>query len=152
VTAKREKSADSTESDIATDRAIVGGALVSSTPQLTRTGAISGTPSYVAPELARTSGQITPAVDVFSFGVVAYRLFTGTQPHSEAPLLALLDGREPKLHVSLAEAYPELPDAVARAVDSCLALTPDKRPTTTELLRTMLAALQNIERANAALA
>jgi serine/threonine-protein kinase len=152
VTAKREDSGDSTESDIATDHAIVGSALVSSTPQLTRTGAISGTPSYVAPELARTSGQITPAVDVFSFGVVAYRLFTGAQPHSEAPLLALLDGREPKLHVSLVDADPELPDAVARAVDSCLALTPDKRPTTTELLRVLFAALQDIEPANARLA
>jgi serine/threonine-protein kinase len=152
VTAKREHGSDSTESDIATDRAIVGSAFVPSTPQLTRTGAISGTPSYVAPELARMSGQITPAVDVFSFGVVAYRLFTGAQPHHEAPLLAVLDGREPKPHVPLLEAYPELADAVARAVDSCLALTPDKRPTTTELLRVLFAALQDIAPANTRLA
>jgi hypothetical protein len=62
------------------------------TPQLTRTGAITGTPLYVAPELADGPVMLTPAVDVFSFGVVAYRLFTGNLPYLEAPLNARLAG------------------------------------------------------------
>src|SRR6185503_15164870 len=40
----------------------------SSAPQLTRAGSIAGTPAFIAPELARTGAQITPAIDVFSFG------------------------------------------------------------------------------------
>lgn len=103
------------------------------TPQLTRTGAISGTPSYVAPELAKASGAMGPAVDVFSFGVVAYRLFTGAAPHAEAPLLARVDGREPPPHVPLD--VPHLPKRVARLIDACLSFAPESRPGTDELLR-----------------
>jgi serine/threonine-protein kinase len=111
------------------------------TPQLTRTGAISGTPSYVAPELAKTTGAIGPAVDVFSFGVVAYRLFTGTPPHAEAPLLARIDGREPKPHVPLD--VPLLPKRVARLLDACLSFAPESRPGTAELLRVLWEALED---------
>jgi len=137
VNVKQERPADATDSDVALDRVFMTNAVVASTPQLTRTGAISGTPSYVAPELARTSGQLGPAVDVFSFGVVAYRLLTGAQPHAEAPLLARLDGREPVPHRPLAEVFPELPGAVARAIDASLSPSPDARPSTTELLRVL---------------
>ncbi|HEX4336834.1 MAG TPA: protein kinase [Polyangiaceae bacterium] len=146
---KPERGPDATDPDIQLGKAHAGQSSASSTPQLTMTGAISGTPSYVAPELARTSGQITPAVDVFSFGVVAYRLFTGAQPHPEAPLLARLDGREPLPHLPLCEAYPELPEAVARIVDACLSAAPEKRPTTTELLGVLSAVIETRVRAPA---
>ena len=101
-------------------------------PQLTRTGAISGTPSYIAPELARGGAAITAVVDVFSFGVVAYRLLTGRAPHAEAPFLAYLERRSPEPHSPLV--VSELPERAARLIDACLAFSPAERPGTGELI------------------
>jgi serine/threonine protein kinase len=122
----------------------------SKTPQLTRTGAISGTPSYIAPELAKRGAAITPAVDVFSFGVVAYRLFTGSPPHTEAPFLACLDGRQPAPHPPLD--VPLLRGRIAGLLDACLSFSKDERPSTDELIRALREALEktaeNVQPAN----
>src|SRR5262249_45112114 len=41
---------------------------LSTSQAVTRTGTIMGTPEYMAPEQARGSRELTPAVDVFSLG------------------------------------------------------------------------------------
>jgi len=114
--------------------------VASSTPQLTRVGAVSGTPAYIAPELSQPGAQITPAVDVFSFGVVAYRLLTGARPHVEAPFLARMSGRDPAPHEPLA--VPTLPARVARLLDACLSAAPEDRPELGELIAGLEDALE----------
>ena len=111
----------------------------SSTPHLTRTGSITGTPLYVAPELADGPAQLTPAVDVFSFGVVAHRLLTGKLPYAEAPLHARLAGREIPLHLPLASARRDLSERAAAALDACLAPTACDRPTVEGLIAVLRA-------------
>jgi serine/threonine protein kinase len=59
---------------------------------LTRTGAVLGTPGYMAPEQA--AGQVRaigPATDIHALGVVFYELLTGHRPFRGPSLMETLD-------------------------------------------------------------
>jgi serine/threonine-protein kinase len=88
----------------------------------------------VAPELAGGTAHLSPAVDIFSFGVVAYDLLTGAPPYAEAPFLARLEGRDVPPPAPVSSLKPDLGRDLAHALDACLAPTPDARPDVDDLI------------------
>ncbi len=78
---------------------------------VTRTGAVIGTPHYMAPEQAKAARHMTTAVDVYALGVMIYEMLTGTLPfNGETPVEILM------AHVT--EPAPELPRDVQVSDDA----------------------------------
>lgn len=90
---------------------------------VTRTGAVIGTPAYLAPE--RVAGApATPAADLYSLGVVAYECLTGVPPFSGRPFDVALAHRDRHLPAL----PPTVPGTVARLVAELTAKDPAARP------------------------
>lgn len=109
---------------------------------LTETGAVIGTPLYMAPEQWRGEPP-TAQTDLYALGALLFELCTGVPPHSAdtvEDLCILAQERDPPL---LAQAVPSINTRFAKAVDRCLRRDPAERYASTEEL---VFALEEIHR------
>jgi WD40 repeat protein len=92
--------------------------------EVTRTGEVVGTPSYMAPEQARAGAEVGPEADVYALGAILYECLTGRPPFTaETPVDTLFQ----VLHVepvSVTRLQPKAPRDLAVIAHKCL----EKRP------------------------
>jgi serine/threonine-protein kinase len=107
--------------------------------RITRDGGTTGTPAYMAPEVAMASEPIDGRADLYGLGCVAYWLLTGNLVFDQRTAMAMV-----MAHVQETPVPPSqkselaIPESLDRAVLACLAKKPADRPATPEALVAML--------------
>jgi class 3 adenylate cyclase/predicted Ser/Thr protein kinase len=94
---------------------------------LTMTGAVLGTPHYLAPEVAQGE-EATAQSDMYSLGIVFYELLTGEKPFQGRTLGSVLVKQIQGNLPSIQEKRPDVPEGVARLIETLTAKEPSGRP------------------------
>jgi len=93
---------------------------------LTKTGFIMGTPSYMAPEQARGK-RVDHRADVYGVGTILYSALTGRAPFDEdspqATILAVMNSEPPRPR----SLVPSIPPHVELVIERAMAKNPDER-------------------------
>lgn len=119
-----------------------GIAKVQTAPGLTATGAIAGTPAYMAPEQIRDFSGVGPSADLYALGAVAYEMLVGFPPFRNSDLMAVLmmhlyDKPAPPRSVA-----PQIPAALEEIVLRLLEKAPAQRFASCREVRERLEAVQ----------
>lgn len=97
-------------------------------PGRTVSGAVLGTPSYMAPEQARSKGQTPgPLVDVYALGAVLYEILTGRPPFRAATALDTLEQVRTTDPVPPNLLQPMVPRDLETICLKCLCKEPERR-------------------------
>ncbi len=96
---------------------------------LTQSGAVVGTPAFMAPEQA-DGGKVDGRSDLFSLGCVLYRMVTGHPPFQGATHLQVLCAVALHQPEPAARLNAEVPRELSQLIDRLLAKQPHARPAT----------------------
>ena len=113
--------------------------LASNEPQMTAANATTGTPAYMAPELAMGAPNIDGRTDLYGLGCVAYWLLTGKLVFEEEGSAAMMLAHLQKIPVPPSQRTElEVPKSLDSAILMCLEKTPEARPASAEMFARML--------------
>ena len=102
---------------------------------LTRTGAIMGTPAYMAPEQAfGHSKNVGPAADIYALGAILYECMTGRPPFKGATVADTLEQVRTMEPITLKQFMRELPVDLETICLHCLHKDPRRRYASAEAL------------------
>ena len=111
------------------DRALVtdfGIARLAEAAPLTGTGQVLGTVHYMSPEQA-SGDTLDGRSDLYSLGVVAFRVLTGRLPFDHEHAAAVIVAHVTKAPPRVRDIAPAVPLAIAMVVDTCLRKDPAAR-------------------------
>jgi serine/threonine protein kinase len=98
------------------------------TSDLTRVGAVLGTPLYMSPEQCRGE-RLNASSDIYSLAVIAYQMLSGDTPFS-GDFNTVMEAHKELFPPPLAVA--KVPSKVKKVIHSALSKNPEERPQTAE--------------------
>ena len=105
---------------------------------LTETGMVVGTPTYMSPEQAVGERGLDGRTDIYSLGVVLYELLAGEPPYTGPTAQAVLARRFSEPVPPVRRTRPAVPEAVEHALQRALAPVPaDRFSTAAEFARAL---------------
>ena len=117
--------------------------VIDSVDNLTATGSLLGTPSYMSPEQAR-GASVDGRSDLFAVGCILYEMVAGKKAFRGESITGLIFKIITEEPPALRELDPSLPDEYVRIVAKALAKTPDARYQTGRELADDLLALTRV--------
>ncbi len=110
-----------------TKLADLGIATATEQTQITRSGSVLGTPSYMAPEQLK-GGEIGPAADVYALAAVAFEALAGSRAWNGRTPLEIAHRVTTEEAPDLRDAWSDAPPDAARLLRRSMATDPAERP------------------------
>ncbi len=113
----------------------------------TRTGAVLGTPTYMAPEQCIGAEQVDGKADVYALGILLFQSLAGAPPFSAPSDLAILNMQVSNDPPSLQQRVPTVPSGLAELVRKMLRKNPAERPSMNDVASSLqrFGATQSLE-------
>ncbi len=100
--------------------------------RLTSTGQVFGTPRYMSPEQALSTGEVDSRSDIYALGLIMYECIVGVPPFVAQTSIQYLSAHTTATPPKLREHFAEAPEVLEQLIDSCLAKSAEERPQTAE--------------------
>ena len=110
--------------------------------RLTSTGQVFGTPRYMSPEQALSTGDVDARSDLYALALILYECLVGRPPFVAQTSIQYLSAHTTQAPPKLREEAPDAPERLEALIDACLAKDPDERPSSAEEVGVVLRAIR----------
>jgi serine/threonine-protein kinase len=110
--------------------------------RLTSTGQVFGTPRYMSPEQALSTGEVDARSDIYSLGLIIFECIVGQPPFVAQTSIQYLSAHSTQTPPKLREQYEEAPEPLERLIDACLAKEASARPQSADEVSVALRAIK----------
>src|SRR5262249_50199477 len=101
--------------------------LVRKTTQLTQSGMLMGTPSYMSPEQWQGKTSVDARADIYALGVMLFEMLSGQLPFMADTPYSMMNMHVNEPPPSIDTLRPDLPPGVAPIIEKALAKDPEDR-------------------------
>jgi eukaryotic-like serine/threonine-protein kinase len=96
--------------------------------EITGGGNLIGTPHYISPEQCTAARPVDPRSDIYSLGIILYRMLSGKLPFEGPNSIAVIYKQITDEAVPVHEINPDIPPIISGVVSRAMEKNPDSRP------------------------